>query len=227
MAAAYAFEIDESAIRVAGTVHPDVIQCGDILDVTREWAEDILRQYPHSVFFLSGGPPCKDVSMLNSGGKGAWGPQSKLREEYKRVTQYFLSMAPDRTRALMECTTMRAADRVVYGAVHGRKAFELCSKHFAPVTRRRWWWPSHEPTFPMGTTLQPSKADGDVQTITPIVERVSLRSTLLPGWTVGGPRGRNARSEGTFTFECLTTRERRSRAPRDPRGIEWCEAAAL
>ena len=106
LVAAYAFEICPAALTVARNTHPLVTQQGDMTRVTDAWISERLREFPNALFVLTGGPPCKDVSRLNASGRGAWGPQSRLREEFKRLAKALFSAAPQRAVGTMECTKM-------------------------------------------------------------------------------------------------------------------------
>ena len=89
VAATYSFEVGEDALLVAGRAHPEAEQLGDITKVMDSWRCQVLEQHPNSIFFFSGGPPCQNVSRLNVGGSGAWGPQSVLREDFARLARAF------------------------------------------------------------------------------------------------------------------------------------------
>ena len=80
-------------------------------------------------------PPCVDVSRLNSARRGANGPQSGLREEFRRIWNHLQDAVANPEGALcvglMECTMMDEPDRAFYDSVFGQGVFSLGAEAFS------------------------------------------------------------------------------------------------
>ena len=101
---------------------------GDITVITREHIADIVKKWPDRHWLITAGPPCQDVSLLNADGCGSWGDRSGLREEFRRIYNYFCTLVPsERLFAIMECTKMLPEDQVAYDEVFHRGPVEICS----------------------------------------------------------------------------------------------------
>ena len=75
----FASEIDKNAIKISKHNYPDIIQLGDV----RELTEDVLNKLP-KIDLLIGGSPCQNLSS-NGDGSGLNGSKSKLFWEYVRI----------------------------------------------------------------------------------------------------------------------------------------------
>ena len=219
--ASYFSEICSDSCLVANTQFPSAINLGDIRLITQQHITDIVKKWPDRYWLLTGGPPCQDVSLLNSDGCGSWGDRSGLREEFRRIYNWFCTAVPsERLFAIMECTKMLPEDQVAYDEVFHRGPVEICSAFAVPMTRPRLWWVNkgvHWHKF----------AEVDESGYNPIIRPASIRqpmeSYLEPGWVPAAP---NADSP-QFTFRCLTRSTPRKRPMKDPRGISRCKPADL
>ena len=116
--ASYFSEICSDSCLVANTQFPSAINLGDIRLITQQHITDIVKKWPDRYWLLTGGPPCQDVSLLNSDGCGSWGDRSGLREEFRRIYNWFCTAVPsERLFAIMECTKMLPEDQVAYDEV--------------------------------------------------------------------------------------------------------------
>lgn len=80
----YASEIDENAMKISKKNHPDIIQLGDVTQLT----EEELFKLP-KIDLLIGGSPCQDISLAKrSKSAGLEGEKSKLFFEYLRILEW-------------------------------------------------------------------------------------------------------------------------------------------
>jgi len=84
----YASEIEPNSIAIAMKNHPDIIQLGDIEEITKE-------SFNHDIDLVIGGSPCQDLSTLMREGEGLKGSKSRLFFKYYELLQklkpkYFL-----------------------------------------------------------------------------------------------------------------------------------------
>lgn len=73
----FASEIDKYALQVSKNNYPDIIQLGDVRNITKESVEEI--------DLLIGGSPCQDLSIAKKNRKGLSGERSGLFWEYVRI----------------------------------------------------------------------------------------------------------------------------------------------
>ena len=73
----FASEVDKFAIKVSQANFPDIIQLGDIKEISGQ-------QLP-KIDLLIGGSPCQDLSFANPDGEGLEGARSNLFFEYVRL----------------------------------------------------------------------------------------------------------------------------------------------
>ena len=90
IAAHFASEIDEDAIRVLRTNHPDIEFLEDVCGVGAEVVERISSSHPSAHVVLLAGPPCVDVSRLKANRQGAHAPQSGLHTQVQRIYHLLL-----------------------------------------------------------------------------------------------------------------------------------------
>lgn len=76
----FASEIDKYAISISQKNYPDIIQIGDIKDISSVGAE---------IDLLIGGSPCQDLSIAKKGRQGLKGEKSSLFYEYVRILNDF------------------------------------------------------------------------------------------------------------------------------------------
>ena len=107
-------------------------------------------------------------------------------------------------------------DMLQFNEVFGSWPWELCSRHWKPVTRRRWWWLDFAPSFPEGTRLE--RTQSGATRIIPVAERTPLEAIVEPGWWPVALLLKSA-TEENFNFRCLTRRVPFDKQPRAPRGL--------
>lgn len=76
----YASEIDKYAISISQKNYPDIIQIGDVKDISSVGAE---------IDLLIGGSPCQDLSIAKRNREGLAGNKSSLFYEYVRILNEF------------------------------------------------------------------------------------------------------------------------------------------
>lgn len=92
----YASEIDKYAIQISQKNWPEIVQIGDVKDVTYttdDWMRELvvlkdngIQRYPNVRFdLLIGGSPCQDLSIAKANRKGLDGERSGLFWEYVRI----------------------------------------------------------------------------------------------------------------------------------------------
>lgn len=81
----YASEIDEYAIKISNKNYPNIIQLGDIRNVSEEILDTIMP-----IDLIIGGSPCQDLSSTKQDRerKGLKGEKSGLFYEYLRILKY-------------------------------------------------------------------------------------------------------------------------------------------
>lgn len=81
----YASEIDEYAMKISKKNYPNIIQLGDIRNITEEVLNSIMP-----IDMIIGGSPCQDLSSTKQDRerKGLKGEKSKLFYEYLRILKY-------------------------------------------------------------------------------------------------------------------------------------------
>ena len=147
--------------------------------------------------------PCVDVSKLNKHRSGAGGPNSSLFVQFKTIYDFFKQARGDQVKGVMECTPMDRDDMLKFNEVFGSWPWELCSRHWKPVTRRRWWWLDFAPSFPEGTRLE--RTQSGATRIIPAAERTPLEAIVEPGWWPVALL-LNSANEENFEFRCSTRR---------------------
>ena len=126
---------------------PEAKDPGGVCEISAAEIIELVKRFPGARFCLGGGPPCQDVSELNATAAGAQGARSVLREEFEHIYNILRDAieadkkgsAAERLLGILECTRMRPEDRPSYDKVFKVSPFELCSRHFTPATRPRWW----------------------------------------------------------------------------------------
>ena len=217
----YYSEIDEDARRVIHHHFPDAIDLGDVTSISEDQIRAISEVHPEALLVVAFGPPCVDVSLLKRHRAGAWGPQSALREAGRRVFHWAYASAPQRAIGILECTRMAVEDRKVYDDVFpGGRAFEICARHWVPVTRPRWWWFSCAPTWPEGTRIsEPKEGVALVAPPPASTVRAPSREILIPGWSrVSGDES---------PFACLTRHVPKRVEPNEAAGKSQADADTL
>ena len=212
---------------------PDALSSGDVELITHQQLESLFQRFEalNVLWIIVGGPPCVDVSLLNSGRTGAHGAKSGLRDHFQRIVEFFYNRARDSTVALMECTRMEPQHRAVYEQSLGSHTWELCSRWWVPLTRPRRWWTYPQPSFPDWVQLAPLPFDPQVTEVCPLgVERLRADDILEPGWVPFATHptdGSQPANPEEFCFRCLTRRQARQRPMPSPRGLDSCDLKTL
>lgn len=76
----FASEIDKYAISISQKNYPDIIQIGDVKDISSVGAK---------IDLIIGGSPCQDLSIAKKDRKGLEGERSSLFYEYVRILNEF------------------------------------------------------------------------------------------------------------------------------------------
>ncbi len=220
--ASYFSEICPDCCLVAATNFPAAINIGDIKTISRSTIAKIVKQWPHCWWILGAGPPCQDVSLLNSSATGSWGSHSSLREEYKRIYHIILEFVPYQfVFSFMECTKMTANNRQAYDQVYGSPPVEICSAWACHMTRPRLWWFNRD--IPWHEFAEVVNSGNDPAKVHPPLQRQPIENFLEKGWL---PADRRFDHE-TFSFRCFTRSTPRSGPMKDPRGIDSCDSSTL
>ena len=98
---------------------PTAIPIGDAELLGQQEVQDIVRRHPRALIWLTGGIPCKDVSFLKQGRKGAEGNQSRKYRLAVKVLGFLMSMQANYVFTF-ECTRMRQEGMSVLRCVRSR-----------------------------------------------------------------------------------------------------------
>ncbi len=130
----YASEIDDTAIKIATTMFPDIIEIGDVCKIN-------FNEYIDKIDMIIGGSPCQDLSIAKQNREGLKGERSKLFWEYIKALQiikpkYFL---------LENVASMKDEDRdaitEVLKQIYSNINFvEINSSLVSAQYRRRYYW---------------------------------------------------------------------------------------
>lgn len=125
----YAYEIDETAIKISNKNHPAIIQCGDVRTAD-------FKQY-YGFDLLLGGSPCQDLSITKSKTReGLEGKNSSLFWCYKRA----LDEVKPRYFLFENVGNMREKDKEIITEALGVKPIMINSSMFLPQNRERYYW---------------------------------------------------------------------------------------
>lgn len=130
----YASEIDDTAIKIATTMFPDIIEIGDVCKIN-------FNEYVDKIDMIIGGSPCQDLSIAKQNREGLKGERSKLFWEYIKALQiikpkYFL---------LENVASMKDEDRdaiteVLKQIYNNINFIEINSSLVSAQYRRRYYW---------------------------------------------------------------------------------------
>ena len=124
----YASEIDASAIAVAQHNNPDIIQLGDIKNLTA-------KNLP-VVDMLFSGSPCQDLSRGNTNSpEGLCGEKSKI---FWQVIRVFMIVNPK--WFLFESVPMDTFWADIISRILGIKPIKINSNLVSAQNRERWYW---------------------------------------------------------------------------------------
>lgn len=81
----YSSEIDPNAIKISKKNYPEIIQLGDVTQITNEVLDEIMP-----IDLIIGGSPCQDLTSTKQDRSrdGLMGEKSKLYYEYLRILRY-------------------------------------------------------------------------------------------------------------------------------------------
>lgn len=123
----FASEVDKNAIKVAKHRHPEIIQLGDVCNVTR----DLLLPRPD---LLLGGSPCQGFSKFGKG-EGLQHDGSKLFYEFVRIKK---ELNPK--NFLLENVQMSNADNAIVTRELGVEPILINSNLVSAQNRPRLYW---------------------------------------------------------------------------------------
>ena len=125
----YAFEIEESAIKISNKNYPDIIRCGNVLDADFSQFEDI--------DLLIGGSPCQDLSISKSKDReGLKGAKSSLFWSYKDA----LDIVKPKYFLFENVASMKDADKDIITEALGVEPIYINSSNFVAQNRERYYW---------------------------------------------------------------------------------------
>jgi len=165
----YASEVDECAVKCSKRNHPEIVQVGDVRNITEE---DLTRWGPFD--FLIGGSPCNDFSRVNPHREGFTGKWGKLFFDYARI----LNICREKHEEDMKTTTpfywlfenviMDTEDRNTISFSLGCDPVKMDAMYVSPMKRPRLYW-SNIPG--LGDPIQPN----------PNQDKLHLQECLEPG----------------------------------------------
>jgi hypothetical protein len=224
VAASYYSEVCPDCCLVAATNFPCAHNLGDVGKITNTQIAAIVKLWPNCSWIIGSGPPCQNVSLLNSSRSGAWGLHSCLREEFKRIYNIFTQLIPAHSLiAFMECTRMTNVDRIPYDEVFGNPPVEICSSFAAPNTRPRLWWCNRIIQWEQHAKVITSGDRASCPLVVPKMQRPGISTFLEPGWSPATQGHHN----DSFNFRCFVRSVPRSAPMYDPRGIDRCDQNTL
>jgi len=165
----YASEVDECAIKCSKRNHPEVVQVGDVRNIT---IEDLTRWGPFD--FLIGGSPCNDFSRVNPHREGFTGKWGKLFFDYARILNICRAEHEKDMKTttpfywLFENVIMDTEDRNTISYSLGCDPVKMDSMYVSPMKRPRLYW-SNIPG--LGDPIQPN----------PEQDKLNLQECLEPG----------------------------------------------
>ncbi len=108
----FAVEVDKDALRVAGSIFPDIVALGDIKSVDAACVRALRLRHPRiRRGLVGGGSPCQGLSGLNAAGRGLADPRSALAYEMERVQDLVVEAWPEVDwRRFAENVVISAAD---------------------------------------------------------------------------------------------------------------------
>ena len=176
----YFSEIANDPIEVTLANWPEAISIGDVRNLELSWFDNIVKEYPDALIWLTAGVPCKNVSKLNKNRSGAFGEHSgkfllaaKFKDHLESITDNFVFS--------FECTKMDDADKASFSSAFKTEPMEINNRGWSPLSRPRLFWiGGKDPVWPPNT-LHGSL--GGSWLIRPKKPETSWESCLLPGYT--------------------------------------------
>ena len=145
-------ETDENALKALRHHYPEVIELGDIRDISEEKLRAAVRNKPHSTHVLSfGGSPSQGQEAVLQGGPGWQGRRLSPWMSMEFLEAEVLPMvfpAAQLARGLENLSTM-PIDRIqTVSDARDQIPYKLCASAFAPIRRPRLYWLSWDVTVP-------------------------------------------------------------------------------
>lgn len=136
----YASEIDESAIAISKKNYPNIIQIGDIKNITQEIISNL-----GVIDLFIGGSPCQGLSSVNvylkDGEYGVNGTgKSNLFWDYIRVLQYVKRINPNVKFLLENVGSAEVLDKKIISEVLGVNGIKFNSQLLSAQNRNRIYW---------------------------------------------------------------------------------------
>lgn len=136
----YASEIDESAIAISKKNYPNIIQIGDIKNITQEIISNL-----GVIDLFIGGSPCQGLSSVNvylkDGEYGVNGTgKSNLFWDYIRVLQYVKKINPNVKFLLENVGSAEVLDKKIINEVLGVNGIKFNSQLLSAQNRNRIYW---------------------------------------------------------------------------------------
>lgn len=141
----YASEIDKNAIKISKKNYPNIIQIGDICNLTDERLEEL-----GDIDLIIGGSPCQNLSSANvySDKKGLEGGKSKLFYEYVRVLNFFKKKNKNLLYLLENVGSATLEDRAIITEHVGNEGIFFNSELLSAQNRNRVYWSNMNFTVP-------------------------------------------------------------------------------
>ena len=175
-------ETCEAAQRVTRAAWPEVIELGDICEVSGSAFTRLELEHPHLRYVLQlGGAPCQDVAAGNVTRLGLDGKRSVLVHELIRLHAVLVK----RFRYVQVHTlgenvaSMTAADRAKYNEIFQCAPVKLDAKGVLWCRRDRLFWPDWELLPSQGVTIS---ADEEMIYVKMIGVKAPARRWLPRGW---------------------------------------------
>lgn len=144
----YASEIDESAISISRANYSNIIQLGDIKEITYETVRNL-----GLIDLVIGGSPCQGLSSSNvwlkDGEYGVNGTgKSNLFWDYVRVLQYIKRINPNVNFLLENVGSASKEDREIINKVLNVEGIKFNSQLLSAQNRNRIYWTNIEFNIP-------------------------------------------------------------------------------
>jgi len=165
----YASEVDEDAMKCSKRNHPEIVQVGDVRNITEE---DLMRWGPFDL--LIGGSPCNDFSRVNPHREGFTGKWGKLFFDYAKILNICRTKHEEDIKTttpfywLFENVIMDTEDRNTISFSLGCDPVKMDAMYVSPMKRPRLYW-SNIPG--LGDPIQPN----------PEQDKLDLQQCLEPG----------------------------------------------
>lgn len=136
----YASEIDKNAIKISSKNYPNIIQLGDIEQITKDQLETL-----DGIDLIIGGSPCQGLSSSNvwlkDGEYGVNGTgKSKLFWQYVRIVNLVKEMNPNVKFLLENVGSASVKDREIINKALGCVGVSFNSKLLSAQNRNRIYW---------------------------------------------------------------------------------------